>query len=520
MGNTLDLLFIHVPKFSSYYRPYGRYITVNFIPMGMLALADLASQAGYRTEVLHLGLEWIEQGSFSPLPYMKGKNVKVVAIPLHFHPQSFDVMKIASEIKGEYKDVFIFSGGYTASFFHKEILSSFPQIDAVIRGDAEIPLMAIMRAFKEKKGLEEVPNLTWRENGEIRINPLTYVASEKDLDRSSYTNLSLLKDKETYIQHMGMPFVWAKGLSKQENRKYFHLGHPILPLNIGRGCTGNCTWCGGGSESQQIINGRKKVAFRSPEAVMNSMAEAMEIGYEMFNIAFDPGKEGEKYYGGLFPLLRKNHLRTRVYFESFSLPTETFLEEFARTFILDGSILALSPESGDESVRHRNKTFSYSNNELMKAISAAERLGIRVDLFFSMGVPGERYNDLPKTVSLQRELKRRFKNLGRIWSSPISLEPGSPWHLHPEGFGIVSTKKSFLDFYQGSSPEGGRLGYYIPNYQDDRKELDEKGFEAVLRAAKCREFCSLHPNPTKASHPFWGRLFCRYMSWRLKGDHG
>ncbi len=517
--DSLDLLFIHVPKFSGYYRPYGQYMTVNLIPMGTLALADLVQKAGYRTEILHLGLEWIERGEFSPLPYMKGREAKVVAIPLHFHPQSFDVMKIAREIKDEKKETVVLSGGYTASLFHREILSSFPEIDAIIRGDAEVPLIALMKALKEKRGLEEIPNLAWRKGEEIKVNPLSYVASESDLDGSSYTNLSLLHDKETYIRHMGMPFVWAKGLSKEENRKHFHLGYSLFPLNIGRGCPGNCTWCGGGAEAQRVVNGRKRVVFRSPEAVVKSMAEAMEMGYEMFNIAFDPGKEGAGYYAELLPLIRKMNLRTRVYFESFSLPTESFLEEFARIFILDGSILALSPESGDEGIRRRNKTFSYSNDELMKAISAAERLGIRVDLFFSMGIPGERYRDLLKTAGLRREIKRRFKRIGRIWSSPISLEPGSPWHLHPEEFGIVSTRRSFLDFYRGGSPGVGGLGYFIPDYKDDGKELDERGFEAILREAKCREFCSLHPNPTKASDPFWGRLFCRYMSWRSKGGH-
>jgi radical SAM superfamily enzyme YgiQ (UPF0313 family) len=237
----------------------------------------------------------------------------------------------------------------------------------------------------------------------------------------------------------------------------------------------------------------------------------------MFNIAFDPGKEGEKYYLELLPLLRKKKLRAKVYFESFSLPSERFLREYANTFILDGSMIALSPESGDESVRHRNKTFTYSNDELMKAISLAEKSGIRTDIFFAMGIPGERYSDLVKTSALRREIKKRFKNIGRIWTSPISLEPASPWHLHPEEFGIVSTKRSFADFYHKSSPEGGGIGYYIPDYMGDRKEFNEQRFEMILREMKCRDFCSLHPNPTKSSDPFWGRLFCRYMSWRSRG---
>lgn len=520
MIESLDLLIIHVPKFSNFYRPFGEYMTVNLLPMGTLSLADLASQKGYKTEILHLGLEWIEKRVFSAVDYLKDIEVKVVALPLHFHHQSYDVMRIAKEIKEGRGKTFLILGGYTASLFHHEIMTSFPQIDAIIRGDAEVPLFELMKTVKEKKGWEGIPNLTWRKNGEIRENPLSYVASEDDLDRSSYANLSLLHNKETYIHYIGMPFIWAKGLSKEANRKYFHLGPPLFPLNIGRGCFGNCTWCGGGAEAQQKINGRKGVVFRSPEAVANTMAEALELGYKMFNIAFDPGKEGEKYYLQLFPLLRRKKVRTRVYFESFSLPSERFLREFANTIILDGSMIAISPESGEERVRHRNKTFTYSNEKLMEAISMAEKLGIKTDIFFTMGIPGERYSDLSKTAVLRREIKRRFKNIGRIWSAPISLEPASPWHLHPEEFGIVSTKRTFADFYQGSSPGGGGLGYSIPDYMGDGKELSPQDFEKILRETKCRDFCSFHPNPVKASNPFWGRLFCRYMSWRSRGGRG
>jgi radical SAM superfamily enzyme YgiQ (UPF0313 family) len=517
MKESLDLLIIHVPKFSSYYRPFGEYMTVNLLPMGTFALADLAHQKGYKTNLLHMGLEWIEKGNTSPLGYLEDKEVSVVAIPLHFHQQSYDAMKIAKEIKEARREAYLILGGYTASLFHREILTSFPQIDAIIRGDAELPLVELMKAIREKGGWESIPNLSWRKDGTIRENPLSFVASEDDLDRSSYTHLSLLHHWETYIHYIGMPFVWAKGLSKEENKRYFHLGPPTFFLNIGRGCLGNCTWCGGGAEAQRLVNGRKGVVFRSPEAVVRTMAEAVAIGYEMFHIAFDPGKEGERYYFELFPLVRKKNLRTRVYFEPFSLPSETFLQEFANTFIREGSMIALSPESGDERVRHRNKTFTYSNEELMRTLSIAEKLGIRVDIFFSMAISGEKYSDLSKSSAMRREIKRRFKNIGRIWSTPISIEPASPWHLHPEEFGIVSTKHSFSDFYHKSSPEGGGIGYHIPDYMGDGKELNDQRFETILRQVKCRDFCSLHPNPTKASDPFWGRLFCRYMSWRSRG---
>ena len=92
MSDPVDLLFIHVPRFSSYYRPYGEYMTINLIPMGTFALADLAVRQGYRAEILHLGLEWIEKEKFSPLSYLGEKNVLVVAISLNWHQQSYEVM--------------------------------------------------------------------------------------------------------------------------------------------------------------------------------------------------------------------------------------------------------------------------------------------------------------------------------------------------------------------------------------------------------------------------------------------
>jgi len=374
-----------------------------------------------------------------------------------------------------------------------------------------------METIEEGRDWTTVPNLTWRQNKGIRENSLSYLADEKDLDRLSYGNLPLLKDWKTYVHCMGIPFVWAKGLSKEENRRYYHIGSPLFPLNIGRGCLANCTWCGGGAEAHLIVNGRKGVVFRSPEAVVDTIGEVLELGYEMVHIAFDPGKEGERYYRELFPLIRKRNLRVKCYFESFSLPSGSFLQSFSETFAGNDSIIALSPESGDERVRSRNRTFSYTNEDLMRTVCQAEKLGIRVDIFFSMGIPGERYHDLAKTAALRREIKRKFKNIGRIWTSPISLEPAAPWFLSPEAFGIIPTRQSFADFYRGSSPGEGGLGYFISDYLGNGAELDAKTFESVLRQAKCRDHCALHLNPSKASEPFWGRLYCRYLSWRA-GD--
>ncbi len=518
METSLDALFVHVPKFSGYYRPYGNYMTVNLIPMGTWALADSAVQQGFNTRILHLGLEWIETGVFSALPYLKGKTVRVVAMPLHWHAQSYDVLKAAEEIKKERPDIFIVIGGFTASYFSKEIIKDYPQVDAVIRGDAEIPLPSLLGALKRGEDLCSVPNLTWRKDGEIKENPLSYVASEKELEAGSYANLRLLEKSSIYIQYMGMPFVWSKGISREMNRKYFHLGHNMFFLNVGRGCIGNCTWCGGGALAQKKISGRTGIIFRKPEKVVETIGEAAEAGYELIHMAFDPGEEAEKYYLGLFSMIRRNGIRTRCYFECFGRPSDTFLASFAKTFVRKGSVIAISPESGDEQIRRHNKTFFYTNRELMQSVSTAEGLGIRVDLFFAMGIPGESYSDLALTAGLRKKLRKRFKNIGRVWESIISLEPASPWFEQPTAYDIVSVRHTFADFYRASSPDGGGPGYYIPDFMGNGRNLDAAGFEKQLRETKCREHCSLHPNPRKSSSPIEGRIYCQYLNWTV-GRH-
>ncbi len=513
MKELIDILFLHVPKFSCNYRAYGNYMTVNLLPMGTWALADQVDQKGYKTKILHLGLEWIETHKFSALPYLEDKDVKVVAIPLHWHQQSYDAIEVAKEIKRARPEIFIVLGGYTASFFHHEILNVFKQIDAVIRGDAENPLPALIDAVKMEKDLHTVPNLTWREGEEIRENPLSFVASEKDLEMGSYAKMELLKDHKTYIQHMGMPFVWSKGISKKKNRKYFHLGHNTFFLNIGRGCHGNCTWCGGGAIAQSKVNGRKGVVFRPPENVADTVAEAVELGYEMIHIAFDPGKEATQYYEELFSIFRQRGLGIRCYFEAFALPSDSFLHSFAMTFERNGSVIAISPESGDEQVRRHNKSFYYSNRDLTAKIAVAEELGIRIDVFFSLGIPGETLSNLARTASLRKRIKRSFKNIGRIWTSTISMEPASPWYNDPASFGVVSDRQSFADYYFANSPDGNGLGYHIPDFNGNGHNLGAANFEKILRGAKCRDHCSLHPNPKKASSPFMGRIYCQYMNW-------
>ena len=515
----VDCLFLHIPKQRNYYRPIDQFIWINFLPIGLLALANLLQRHGISTQVVHLGVEWIENHKFSIVEYIREKSPRIVAMDLHWHHQSFDVIEISKKLKASFPNIHILLGGFTASFFHEEIMRNFDAIDGIIRGEGEKPLLEYVHSILQgQEDLFSVPNLTWRRKGRVLINPLSYIAKKEDLDNLTFTHFPLLKNHSTYIRFVGQPF-YVKGVSKEKNFWMYSLKSPIYHLPIGRGCPVQCTWCGGGLLSQKTITGREHPIFRGIEGVLHSIREAISFGYETFHICFDPYPQEPQYFLDLFARIRQEKIEMECFFESFGIPKVEFIKSFKETFPGPKSLIALSPDVGSDRMRRIHKGYAYTNQALMECLDQMKSHHVFCDLFFTLGVPFEREEDLHQTIQLQREIRERYPNVRGIRTFTIEMEPGSPWYFDPETFGVKTSMRSFMDFYHYHSEEKNAfssLGYWIPNYF--KGITDEKGFEERLQQIKCHQFCFIHPNARKSLSPFWGRKLCDVSNlfWKVR----
>ena len=123
---------------------------------------------------------------------------------------------------------------------------------------------------------------------------------------------------------------------------------------------------------------------------------------------------------------------------------------------------------------------------------------------------------------MRNEIVKKHGRQNCLRALSIEMEPGAPWHIHPEKYGLVTSRKTFADFVRAHSKtsEGTYtgLGYYIPDYF--RGPLDPKDpegdFTKRLQALKCKHFCFIHPNARKTTSPFWGRMLCRITPPLLK----
>lgn len=502
----IDLLFIHAPKFNDMVEGMDDAMFVNLIPSGVFAMADFLEEKGVKTRILHLGIEWILRGRFDPIPFMKTHTPSAAALSLHWHHQSYDVIETAKRIRAEFPEMPIILGGLTAGYFACEILEKYSCIDFVIEGDGEVPLLELMKVIKKgihlenlgeySEALNNIPNLYYKLNNfkesiaddtfsdktfqkdqtaNVVKSPDKYISTPEILDSLNYANFKLLNDFVFYRDEMGIPALWLKNGDVEYNRRHLQRMTKVFFPAAGRGCPARCPWCG--------KERRLPPLFRSLERVYNSIRTAEQAGFENLYFTYDPCRQASLYYISLFKLLRESSVNMSAYFECWRLPEPEFIREFKRTFS-DG-VIALSPESGSEEVRKRNRGIFHSSAALEETLELTEKEGLETDLFFSLGIPGENEEIFEETRRMIRHFRERFSHLGEICLFGIELEPGSPWFEEPEKFGIVSGRKCFEDYHNAHKP-GNRgsfssLGYYIPDYFRDRSKCSNvEEFENAL----------------------------------------
>ena len=519
---ALDCLIIHTPKFNNYYKPLGQFMWVNYMPLGLLGIADYLARNEITCRVLHQGVERMNQDSWQLGDYLKSVTSPLVALSLHWHYQAHDVIESCREIRRILPKAFIVFGGSTASFFHDEIVRDYDCVDGVIRGDGEIPLLELARKVKaQEKDLQGVPNLTWRNSRDHVVrNETTYCADEEMLNQLRFANMDLLESYRTYVDYVSLPFVVLKGIPKKLNFKMFTARSKLFPLCVGRGCSFDCTWCGGSFTPQkEHISCRKKVAWRGYDAVIADIKQALDYGYQAMYTVFDPTPDDQSYFVGLFRRIRNEGLAQKLGWmhEATGVTTKEFVDEFAETFSPDFRVIALSPETGNEEIRRRNRGYFCSNSQFLEMLDYINSKKVNVEVFFTYGIPGENEDLLNDTYRMRAEIVKKYGRRNCLRALSIDLEPGAPWQIHPERYGIVTSRRTFSDFLKVHSQDKAStytgLGYYIPGYFKEPLNPDnpEGDFSKRLQELKCKHLCFIHPDGRKTSSPFWGRMLCRTM---------
>jgi B12-binding domain/radical SAM domain protein len=478
---TPDLILLHPPSLYDFRKRPGLYGPISDVvpstpifemyPIGFASLSEYLERHGVKVRIINVAMKMLKNEKFDVERLIQKNKPVAFGIDLHWMAHVQGVLALAEIIKRFHPNTPVILGGFSATYYHEEILRQYPFIDFVVRGDStEKPLLQLLQAIKTGADFKNIPNLTYRDgkNG-IQINPLTYVPETLDDITIDYRHI--MRKVVRYADPTGyQPFIdWYS--------------YPVTAVFTCRGCIYHCKTCGGSSQTFRSMANRRKPAYRNPKLLAQdifNISDHLRAPVMIIGDIFQPGEE----YGFTFlQEMKRKPITNHVAFEFFIPPSRSQLKKIAEAF--PNFNIEISPESHDEEVR---KAFGrpYNNEALERMIVDAIDLGSkRIDLFFMIGLPKQTYSSALESVDYCRSLLERFRSYKKLFPfiSPLApfLDPGSTVFEAPERYGYRLLYRTMEEHRQALLAPSWK---YILNYETewmDRDEIVDSTYEAGKR---------------------------------------
>jgi len=429
-----DLILLHAPHVFDYrkipqlFGPVSDLVlstpTYEMYPIGFSSLTEYLGRAGFHIRLVNIAQRMLKQPNFDVESFIRKLSTPVFGIDLHWLVHAHGSIELAKLVKRVHPQSKIVFGGFSASYFYKELIE-YPEVDYVMRGDTtEEPMRLFLQSFKTSE-IKTVPNLVWKdEAGIIHDNGLTFVPDNiSDVMRNHYTAVA-----RSVIRYFDL----ASTIPAKEWLQY-----PVTAVLTCKGCDHNCVYCGGSNSAVRKTVGRHKTAFRTAESMFNDIQSISRLSRGPIFVLGDIRMGGEKRAYELLQMLEKKPVKNTIDFELFSPPSSMLLEAIARA--APGFAIDISPQSHDYTVR-RAIGLSYSNEELEVSIRKALKLGAsRIEVYFMIGLPEQTSESVDQTLDYCEYLYQQFYPEKRLFLfiGPLSpfLDPGSLAFENPERYG-------------------------------------------------------------------------------------
>jgi anaerobic magnesium-protoporphyrin IX monomethyl ester cyclase len=267
--------------------------------------------------------------------------------------------------------------GPHSSVLGQNILVDNDFIDFNLMGEYEITLLELCVQLQNSQPLEGIEGLIFREaDGSIKRNPRR--PSIKDLDQSPWPARHFLPMENYRDNFCNMP-------------------HPMLQMWASRGCPYRCIFC----LWPDVMYGDHRYRVREPEDVVDEIEDcARKYPLKSFYFDDDTFNIGKKRIITLCREIKKRNL---------GLPWAAMcradtMDEEMLTEMKDSGLLAVKygiESSCQEIVDRSGKKLDLKKAQ--KTIEFTRKLGIRLHLTFSFGLPGETMETIKQTINYALE---------------------------------------------------------------------------------------------------------------------
>lgn len=477
-----DLIFLHAPsvydfrKDTTMFGPISDVVpsspTFEMYPLGITSIAETLEQSGFNVQIVNVAYQMLSNKNYDAEKVIASLKPIAFGIDLHWLPHVHGSIELAKICKKYHPDTPVIFGGLSSSYYHEELIN-FPFVDFVVRGDStEQPMLQLMRALRYKQPCNQIPNLTWKKSdGSPVINPLTHVPSNIDyVSVPCYSYVVRSVFKYANLQNTVPYLDWLK--------------YPITAILTARGCTQNCSICGGSKFAYKTVCNRDEPAYRSPQSLIEDIRLIQKLGRAPIFVLHDLRQGGEEYVNEFFRLLKQENLQNELIIELFWEADDAYFAKIADA--VPKFSLEMTLETHIESIRNMNGKFACTNEQIENTIASAFKYGCRkIDIFFMTGIPKQTYDQALESIDYCRHLLEKFNGDRRLalFIAPLApfLDPGCLAFEYPDKFGYKKFCHTLMDHYHALTKPSWK---HILSFETDgmtRDEIVRSTYDAALK---------------------------------------
>jgi len=360
------------------------------LPLGLGYVADAARKAGHKVSLLDARLARLSAEQTAQR--IKAAAPEVIGISaIHFEKQG--ALELAEAVKSAGVEAPVALGGPLVSTAGADLVRS-GAVSAAIMGEGEAAFVSYLEALSGTRPLSEAPGLIYRENDELKANPVGPFLDDLD-DRLPAWDLI---EPRRYFKTFG-----------RSTLNMLRRSSHTASIFTSRGCPFGCLYC-------HNTFGRK-FRGRSPEAVLSEIemlvrvhgVRELEIVDDAFNVNLDRAKE-------IARLLIESRLKLSISFSN-GLRADRMDEELlellrrAGTYRINYAIETASP---------RLQKLIHKNLDLEKTAGVIEltaNKGIFMLGYFMLGFPTETEAEMMATVDYA--LRSKLHAAGFFYVTPF-----------------------------------------------------------------------------------------------------
>src|SRR3989338_1700095 len=348
----------------------GRYVVATIPHAGIAYLSAMLKKEGHSVELADMRMYASNDYLLGKIEGFKPDMIGMTTASIGYKM----AYEIINTIKSKYPKIPVAIGGSYASTVHSKILED-TKIDYVIYGEGERTFLDLANGKKP----EQVNGLIYRQDGEIAVNPPYPL--EQDLDKLPFPDYDL--------------FELDKMLEKR------------IPIVSTRGCPNRCTFC-----SIQLVMGHP-FRTRSPENVVQELEYWHKRGYDTFEFSDDNFTFNMPRAEKICDLIIESGMKLKIIFGN-GLRADRVNKNLLEKLKKAGTFwIAYGLETSDaHSLELLKKDLSVE--QLKKSVSETKALGIKTQVNFIIGNPGQTWETFENDLKCAEEIdvdQLRFYNM-------------------------------------------------------------------------------------------------------------